>query len=104
MIDSLAISETLSALAHPSRVDVFKYLLAHHPKGLTASQLSQGVNIPPSTLSHHLREMTKGGVIERVADGQSTVTFLDVRRLTQIMTVLTQLCCSIEQTPESGPQ
>ena len=97
MIDSRTIAETLSALAHPSRVDIFKCLLAHSPNGIKAVQLSQEVGIAPSTLTHHLREMAKGGVIERVADGQSTITSLDTRRLTQIVAALTQLCCSIEQ-------
>lgn len=101
MIDSTTMAEVLSALAHPSRVDIFKCLLAHHPTGLKAGYLSEQAGLAPSTLSHHLREMEKGGVIERHTNGQCTITTLNLRNLTQITTVLMQLCCSVEQAPDA---
>lgn len=102
MIDSKIIAAVLSALAHPSRVDIFKCLLAHHPRALSAGFLSEKVSLAPSTLSHHLREMEKGGVIVRSAVGHRTVTSLDLSRLTEIMGALMQVCCSVDQSPENG--
>ena len=88
MIDSKTIVKTFSALAHPSRVDIFKCLLSHYPEGLKAATLSTETSLAPSTLSHHLREMEKGGVIIRHIDGQSTITSLDLTRLTTITSEL----------------
>lgn len=101
MIDSKTISTVLSALAHPSRVDIFKCLLAHHPNGLNAGCLSTKAGLAPSTLSHHLREMEKGGVVERRVVGQSTITSLDLTNLTEIASTLMQLCCSVEAIQET---
>lgn len=95
MNDSQTMADTFSALAHPSRVDVFKCLLAHHPVGLKASYLSDETGLAPSTLSHHLREMEKGGVIERTVQGQSTITTLNLKNLNNIASTLMQLCCSV---------
>ncbi|MGC1503329.1 MAG: helix-turn-helix transcriptional regulator [Sulfitobacter sp.] len=102
MNDSKTIADTLSALAHPSRVDIFKCLLAHHPHGLKAGLLSAEVRLSPSTLSHHLSEMEKGRLIKRKADGRSTITTLDLENLTELVSVLTQLCCTAGQTSNEG--
>ena len=102
MIDSQSIADTLSALAHPTRVDIFKCLLAHYPKGLKAATLSAEAALAPSTLSHHLREMEKGGVIVRHTQGQSTITSLDLKSLTRITADLMQICCSVEETSNDG--
>jgi DNA-binding transcriptional ArsR family regulator len=96
MIDSKTIAVVLSALAHQSRVDIFKCLLAHHPRGLNAGHLSVETSLAPSTLSHHLREMEKGGVVERSTVGQTTITSLNLTNLTEIMSSLMQLCCSVD--------
>ncbi|MEE9389062.1 MAG: helix-turn-helix transcriptional regulator [Paracoccaceae bacterium] len=104
MTDSKSIALVLSALAHPSRVDILSCLLAHHPSGLMATFLSAETGLAPSTLSHHLREMEKGHVIKRLVNGQRTLTHLDLRKLTEITNTLMQLCCSIEQIPQKGSQ
>ncbi len=100
-MDSQRTAATFSALAHRSRVDVFKCLLAHHPTGLKARRLSRETGLAPSTLSHHLREMEKGGVIKREARGQSTITSLNLEALTQIASGLMKLCCSAESDGRS---
>ena len=96
MIDSQATARTFSALAHPSRVDIFRCLLAHHPVGLTAGKLAKATALAPSTLSHHLSEMEMGGVILRRAVGPSTVTTLDLQKLNSIAASLMQICCSVD--------
>lgn len=102
MIDSQTISNTFSALAHPSRVDIFKCLLTHHPKGLRAADLSSLADLPPSTLSHHLAEMEKGRLIIRTAKGRSIITTLNLNNLMQLATLMSQLCCSAERSQKAG--
>lgn len=99
MKDSHSIAETLSALAHPARVDVFKFLLSTHPNAQTAKALTQAIALPPSTLTHHLREMEKGGVIARRSAGTRTLTSLNLTNLTDIASTLMALCCSVQESP-----
>ena len=101
MIDSKATAATLSALGHPSRVDILKCLLAHYPSGLTAGDLSSKTAIAPSTLSHHLREMAKGGIVSCDPAGQRTITTLNLDHLSKLAGALMQICCSVEQTTQN---
>jgi DNA-binding transcriptional ArsR family regulator len=101
-MDAGTIASTLSALAHPSRVEVFKLLLGRYPAGMTSGDLAQAMDMAPSTLSHHLREMEAGGVIGRRAEGQRTITTLNLPYLTSIISQFMQLCCSVETAPKEG--
>lgn len=97
MKDSKTLAVTFSALAHPARVDIFKHLLSTHPSEQNANALVAATGIAPSTLSHHLREMEKGGVIARRAVGTSTLTALDLPNLIEIASTLMTLCCSAQE-------
>ena len=98
MKDSKVIASAFSSLAHPSRVDIFKCLLAHSPTGLNAGHLSSKTELPPSTLSHHLREMEAGGVVVRTVEGRRTVITLDLSNLITIANTLMHLCCAGESS------
>lgn len=57
----------IRALAHPARVEAIDRLYAGEI--LTATELAEAVEVSPSAMSYHLRELAKWGVIERVEDG-----------------------------------
>ena len=96
MIDSKSIATSFSALSHPARVDVLLKLMPYAASGLTAGELAHSTKLAPSTLAHHLREMEQGGVIIRQADGRKTIVRPNLSSLSEIASLLTQLCCSAE--------
>jgi len=51
--------EALQALAHGTRLSVFRLLVQAGVAGLMAGEIAQKLSVPPSTMSHHL------GLLER---------------------------------------
>ena len=44
----------LAALAQDTRLSVFRLLVKAGPDGMIAGALAQAMDVPPSTMSHHL--------------------------------------------------
>lgn len=80
-----ALSRAFRALGHPHRLTVVGALLgravaccsderadecALDPASCNVGELAKLVDIAPSTLSHHLKELQDAGVIERSRDGR----------------------------------
>lgn len=99
MIPLAEIATTFSSLSHPSRVDILLCLLPKATSGLTAGEVAQATQIPPSTLAHHLREMEEGRVIIRRQEGRKTIITPCLTTLSSIAAMLTQMCCT-QENPE----
>src|SRR3546814_1877188 len=56
--------EALGALAHDTRLSVFRMLVKAGPEGLIAGAIAQAANVPPSTMSHHLGILERAGLVE----------------------------------------
>ncbi|HVO06479.1 MAG TPA: metalloregulator ArsR/SmtB family transcription factor, partial [Burkholderiaceae bacterium] len=53
----------LAALAHPIRLQVFRALVVSGPAGLTPGTMQDGLGIPATTLSFHLKELAAAGLV-----------------------------------------
>ena len=53
----------LSALAHPIRLQVFRALVVSGNSGLTPGVMQEGLGIPSTTLSFHLKELAHAGLV-----------------------------------------
>ena len=91
-----------AALAHPRRVDILKLLLGRMERGTTFGGLAKDTGLPPSTLTHHLKEMELAGVITRTASGRSTMIALDLETLRQILATLSEICCPVTDQSDQG--
>ncbi|TDC85045.1 ArsR family transcriptional regulator [Micromonospora sp. KC606] len=58
--------QTLRAIAHPARLQLYEALATMGPA--TATQLSQVVPAAPGSLSYHLRQLARYGYIEEAPD------------------------------------
>ncbi len=74
-------------------------LLPEAREGISTGALSKQLEIPPSTLVHHLRELELGGLITRQALGRSTLVKPRFEALTNIADAFTRLCCATETHP-----
>jgi len=54
---------TLSALAQPVRLQVLRALVAAGERGLTPSTMAEGLGVPQNTLSFHLKELARSGLV-----------------------------------------
>jgi len=87
------VSGVCSALSHPKRVDIFLALLSRVENGVPYGELSEILDMPASTLSFHLKEMEKGGVVARAVVGRHTYIRPSMEKLNGVLNELSVLCC-----------
>ena len=84
----------LAALAHESRLGVFKLLVKAGPAGLAAGDLSARLRTPPSSLSFHLKELSRAGLVSSRQDGRFVIYSADYRAMDALVGFLTENCCA----------
>jgi ArsR family transcriptional regulator, arsenate/arsenite/antimonite-responsive transcriptional repressor len=57
-------ADMLSALGAEARLRIMQLLLSAHPKGLVVGDIQEELDIPNSTLSHHLDKLKNEGLVE----------------------------------------
>lgn len=55
--------DAFSALAHPTRLEVFRLLVRRAPEGVPALSIAQQLKAKPSTLSGHLAILKRSGLL-----------------------------------------
>lgn len=85
------------ALAHPARIAILEHLIQ---KGTcVCGDLVEELPMSQSTVSQHLKEMKKAGLIQGNIDGVYTCYCVDARQCNELKTTLIQLfnqlnnCC-----------
>lgn len=72
MADSQTLRQAsiLAALAQPTRLQILDRVADAGSEGVTAGNLARAIRCPPSTLSFHLKELTRTGVLEPRPEGR----------------------------------
>jgi ArsR family transcriptional regulator len=83
----------LGALAHASRLAVYRLLVQAGPDGLAVGELQSRTRIPPATLTHHLHALRRAGLVDDARDGRSIVCRADYARMNGLIDFLTENCC-----------
>lgn len=63
-------AEKLVELGSPVRLEVLHFLLEAGEEGLTGGELQARLQIPKSTLSHHVTQLVAAGLVSRVKEGR----------------------------------
>lgn len=63
--------EALAALSHPTRLNVFRVLVAAGDEGLAAGAIARRLGVRPSTLSPHLGILVRAGLAGSVREGRT---------------------------------
>jgi hypothetical protein len=83
----------LAALAQPSRLRIFRQLVEVGKSGLTPGALGESLDIPPATLSFHLKELLNAGLLEQTREGRSLIYSTRINHMTGLIDYLTENCC-----------
>lgn len=83
----------LAALAQGARLRVFRALVGAAHEGMTPSALSALLDVPPSTLSFHLKELIHAGLVSSERAGRSLIYRPDLARMGALLGYLTDHCC-----------
>jgi protein-tyrosine-phosphatase/DNA-binding transcriptional ArsR family regulator len=86
----LAIAFT--AIGQPTRLELLRRLLEAGPSGMAAGDLAEALQVPPSTLSFHLRSLEQAGLIAATRQGRSLVYAAQLLRLRGLLAFLVEAC------------
>ncbi len=92
----------LAALAQESRLAVFRLLVKRGPEGYTPTQLADKLGVPSPTLSFHLKELQRAGLIEARREGRFLFYSPNFTRMNELIGFLTENCCSLADK-DCGP-
>jgi ArsR family transcriptional regulator len=85
--------KALAALAQETRLGVFRLLIEAGPEGVSAGRIGEKLKIPGATLSFHLKELARAGLVASRQEKQFIYYSVDFERMAALMTFLTQNCC-----------
>ena len=83
----------LAALAQETRLSVYRLLVEHAPDGLTAGEIAERLRVAPASLSFHLKELTRAGLIVPRPDGRFVWYSADLDAMNGVVGYLTENCC-----------
>ncbi len=83
----------LSALAHESRLEAFRLLVKAGPEGIAAGEIAAQLDVPAPTLSFHLAQLVRAGLLSSRRSGRSVRYALRVDGIRDLLGFVTQECC-----------
>ncbi|CAG9175036.1 helix-turn-helix transcriptional regulator [Cupriavidus respiraculi] len=83
----------LAALAHAIRLSVFRLLVQAGPDGMPAGRIAELMRMPASSLSFHLKELHRAGLLASRQDGRSIIYMARYETMNDLLAYLTDNCC-----------
>src|SRR5580704_18746417 len=83
----------LGALAHETRLALFRLLVQKGPEGLSAGLIAEAIGIAPSSLSFHLQQLVHAGLITQRRLSRQLIYAAEYGTMNELMAYLTENCC-----------
>ncbi len=83
----------LGALAHETRLAVFRMLVECGPDGLPAGSISERLGVPPSSMTFHLQQLAHAGLITQRRASRHIIYATDFAAMNAVVGFLTENCC-----------
>ncbi|MEM9576752.1 MAG: metalloregulator ArsR/SmtB family transcription factor [Pseudomonadota bacterium] len=96
-----SLARSLAALGHETRLDIFRLLVRAGVSGMTVGQIGAHLDMPPSTLAHHLRSLVDGGLVLQTRQGREVINAASYNTMNAIIDYLTDQCCVGVDTQEA---
>ena len=84
----------LGALAQETRLGVFRLLVAHGPMGLAAGAIAEALDVPAATLSFHLAQLTRAGLLGSRRASRHVIYAVDFTAMNALMAFMLESCCA----------
>jgi DNA-binding transcriptional ArsR family regulator len=85
---------TLAELGNRHRLAIFRYLVKAGHQGASVGEIQHALEIPHSTLSHHLTRMAHVGLVTQRRQGRTLFSLPNYAQLYAVMGYLSEECCA----------
>ena len=92
-MEETEVVKSLAALAQPLRLQVFRALIVAGKAGLTPGTMAEGLDVPPATLSFHLKELVNAGLVTQERASRNLIYRAAYERMNALLGYLTENCC-----------
>ena len=87
-------AKQLEALGNPTRLAIYRDLVQAGQQGSSVGDIRDKLDIPASTLSHHIAKLVRTGLLTQERDSRSLICRLDYTNMEALMAFLVNNCCS----------
>lgn len=88
----------LGALAHETRLALFRLLVTVGPEGLPAGVIAERLRVAPSSLSFHLAQLHHAGLVVQHRRSRQLIYSADYGAMNLLLSYLTENCCGRGET------
>ena len=85
--------KALAALAQPTRLALYRLLVARGPDGMAAGEIAEKLKVSPATLSFHFKTLSHAGLVEGRQSGRFVYYATDFKVMNEMVEYLTENCC-----------
>lgn len=103
--------DALAALAHESRLGVYRLLVEAGPQGLNAGTIAARLKLPPSSLTFHLQNLHRARLVTQERRSREIIYAADFDEMNELVGYLTENCCAgnasacgVQCAPTSAPK
>lgn len=94
--------DALSALAQPTRLALFRWLIRQQPEAASAGAIGKALDLAPATLSFHLGILERAGLIAHEKRGRSRLYRARLDTMNALTGYLIEDCC--DGNPAACPE
>lgn len=87
-------ADMFSAMGTEPRLRIMQLLLSAHPEGLVVGEIQQELDVPGSTLSHHLDKLRNEGLVQVRRESTFLRYSADTEALQELLQFLYAECCT----------
>ena len=86
-------ARAFAALGNDARLAIFRLLVKFGPDGLRVGEISQHLDMAPSTLAHHLSTLVEADLVIQEKFGREVFNKADFAAVTRLAEFITSECC-----------
>ena len=87
-------ADMFAALGSGPRLRIMRLLISAHPDGMVVGDVQAELEMPGSTLSHHLEKLKMEGLVDSRKDKQWLWYSANARALQDLLSFLYEECCT----------
>jgi len=93
-------AERCAELGNPTRLSIFRLLVRAGRAGLSVGEIQKHLDIPGSTLNHHLQRLNQVGVITRRKESRTIFCEPQMEAIRELADYLISECCTLQEAPQ----